>query len=77
MYTIRVDTGKNRLYVTLVGYFSIDEMKTCGDETIQATARLRPGYDVVTDIPNVPLLWGAKRSWPSLPITWTGPGAAC
>jgi hypothetical protein len=50
MYTIRVDTVKNRLYVTLVGYFSIDEMKTCGDETIQATARLRPGYDVVTDI---------------------------
>ena len=50
MYTIRVDAAKNRLYVTLVGYFSIDEMKTCGDETIQATDQLRPGYDVITDI---------------------------
>jgi len=50
MYTVRVDAAKNRLYVTLVGYFSIDEMKKCGDETIQATAQLRPGYDVVTDI---------------------------
>lgn len=50
MYTIRADTLKNRLYVTLVGFFSVEEMKRCGDETIEATKRLRPGYDVVTDI---------------------------
>ena len=50
MYTIRVDSIRNRLYVTLVGYFSVDEMRQCGDETIAATAKLRPGYDVVTDI---------------------------
>jgi hypothetical protein len=50
MYTIRVDTLKNRLYVTLVGYFTLEEITRCGDETIEATAKLRAGYDVITDI---------------------------
>ena len=50
MYTIRVDSIKNRLYVTLDGYFTLEEMQRCGDETIEATAKLRRGYDVVTDI---------------------------
>jgi len=50
MHTIRIDTIRNRLYVTLVGYFSLEEIKKCGDETIEATNQLRPGYDVVTDI---------------------------
>jgi len=50
MYAIRVNTVRNRLYVTLVGYFSFEEIKKCGDETIEATKQLRPGYDVVTDI---------------------------
>lgn len=50
MHTIRVDTVRNRLYVTLVGFFSLEEIKKCGDETIEATKRLRTGYDVVTDI---------------------------
>ena len=50
MYTVRADTLRNRLYVTLVGFFSIDEMKRCGDETIEGTKKLRPGYDVITDI---------------------------
>jgi hypothetical protein len=50
MYKIRTDTLKNRLYVTLVGFFSLEEMRKCGDETIAATDKLRPGYDVVTDI---------------------------
>lgn len=50
MYTIRVDTEKNRLYVTLVGFFTLEEMKRCGDETIAATGKLKPGYDVITDI---------------------------
>jgi hypothetical protein len=50
MYSIRVDIDRNRLYVTLAGFFSLDEIKKCGDETIEATRRLRSGYDVVTDI---------------------------
>ena len=49
-YKIRVDIVKNRLYVTLVGFPSLDEMQRCGDETIEATRRLRPGYDIITDI---------------------------
>jgi hypothetical protein len=50
MYAIRADTLKNRLYVTLSGFFTLEEMQRCGDETIEATKKLRPGYDVVTDI---------------------------
>jgi hypothetical protein len=50
MYSIRLDIDRNRLYVTLVGFFSLTEIKKCGDETIEATKRLRRGYDVVTDI---------------------------
>ena len=50
MYTIHADTLKNRLYVTLVGFFTLEEMQSCGNETIEATKKLRPGYDVITDI---------------------------
>jgi hypothetical protein len=49
-YAVRVDPVRNRLYVTLSGFFSLEEIKRCGDETIAATKKLRPGYDVVTDI---------------------------
>jgi len=50
MYTIKTDLAKNRLYVTLNGFFTIDEMKKCVDETITATNKLKHGYDVITDI---------------------------
>jgi hypothetical protein len=50
MYSIRVDLARNRLYVTLVGFFSLAEIEKCGDETIAATKQLRRGYDVITDI---------------------------
>ena len=49
-YNVRVNTLKNRLYISLVGYFSLEEIARCGDETIAATKKLRPGYDVITDI---------------------------
>lgn len=49
-YTIRVDPVRNRLYVTLEGFFTLDEIKQCGNETIEATKKLRRGYCVVTDI---------------------------
>ena len=49
-HSVRADTVRNRLYVTLVGYFSLEEMQRCGDETIAATKQLQPGYDVITDI---------------------------
>jgi hypothetical protein len=50
MHTIEVDVPKNRLIVTLVGFFSYEEMKKCTDETIAAVASLKPGFEVITDI---------------------------
>ena len=50
MYTIQPNRIKNRLHVTLTGFFTIDEMKKCVDETIEATKKLSHGYDVITDI---------------------------
>jgi hypothetical protein len=50
MYTVRANTLKNRLYVTLNGFFHYDEMKKCTDMTIEESKKLQPGYDVITDI---------------------------
>src|ERR1700722_11550169 len=52
MYKVEVDIALNRLYLTLSGFFSIEEIKRSGDETIKATSKLRRGYDVITDISN-------------------------
>ncbi len=49
-YTIKSDQVKNRLYVSLVGFFTLEEMQKCVDETIEATRKLKRGYDVITDI---------------------------
>jgi hypothetical protein len=50
MYKIHVDTARNRLYVTMIGFLSLEEAKRCGDETIAAAQKLKPGYDVISDI---------------------------
>jgi hypothetical protein len=50
MYTVRANTLKNRLYITLNGFFHYDEMKECTDKTIEESTKLHPGYDVITDI---------------------------
>jgi hypothetical protein len=50
MFTVKADVAKNRLYITLVGFFHADEMKACTDQTILETKKLKPGYDVITDI---------------------------
>ena len=50
MYQIRVDVGKNRLYVTFSGFIQVEEAKKSVDEAIQATEKLRRGYDVITDV---------------------------
>jgi hypothetical protein len=50
MYTIEANTRKNRLYVTLHGFFEYNEMKECTDKTINESKKLKPGYDVITDI---------------------------
>lgn len=50
MFTVKADVAKNRLYITLVGFFDANEMKACTDQTILETKKLKPGYDVITDI---------------------------
>ncbi len=50
MYIIKADAEKNRLYITMVGFFKADEMKKCTDEVIEESKKLKRGYDVITDI---------------------------
>jgi hypothetical protein len=50
MYQIKINESKNRLYITLSGFFSLEEMKKCSDETIAMTRKLKRGFDVITDI---------------------------
>jgi len=50
MYEIRIEIAKNRLYTTLSGFFSTEEAKKAVDEVIEATQKLKPGYDVITDV---------------------------
>lgn len=49
-WTMKPDVVRNRLYATLEGFFTPEEMKKCADDTIAATKGLRPGYCTVTDI---------------------------
>jgi uncharacterized membrane protein YdfJ with MMPL/SSD domain len=50
MFTIKADIQKNRLYVTLVGYFDYKEMKASTDKTIEEVRKLKRGYDLINDI---------------------------
>jgi len=50
LFTIKADVQKNRLYVTLVGFFDHKLMKECTDKTIEEAGKLKPGFDVITDL---------------------------
>jgi hypothetical protein len=50
MYNVRADQSKNRLYITLVGFFTIEETKKCSQDIIEAIKKLKPGYDIINDI---------------------------
>jgi hypothetical protein len=50
MHSIDCDPKKNRIHIKLAGLMALDEMVKCSNETIAATARLKRGYDVITDI---------------------------
>ena len=50
MYNIKADIEKNRLYCTLSGFFENKDMKECSDKTIEECKKLKPGFDVITDI---------------------------
>ena len=45
-----VDVGKNRLFVRVHGRIDDSEAKSIADSIIQQMERLRPGFDVVTDL---------------------------
>ena len=50
MYSVKADVAKNRLYITLEGFFKVEEMKACTDLTISESKKLKPGFDVITDV---------------------------
>jgi len=49
---IQADTDKNRLYITLNGFFTNDELVTAADKIIEETNKLKPGFIVINDISN-------------------------
>src|SRR5690349_19242184 len=48
--TLRLEEKKNRLYVTLAGLMSDEEMKAAADQTIEQVKKLRKGFTILTDI---------------------------
>jgi hypothetical protein len=50
MYKIDCDLKKNRIHIKLAGQMPLHEIVKCSNETIAATAKLKRGYDVITDI---------------------------
>ena len=50
MFSVEADIQKNRLYCKMVGYFDYKEMKDCTDKTILEVKKLKPGFDVITDL---------------------------
>jgi hypothetical protein len=50
MHTIKADIAKNRLIVSLVGRFTVEDMRTCNADTFAELKKLKPGYDIITDI---------------------------
>jgi len=50
MFKVHADPARNRLYLTLSGFFTSEEAKACGDATVVATRKLKANYDVITDI---------------------------
>jgi hypothetical protein len=49
-YTIYAQVEKNRLYIQLVGKITFENIQRAADLTIEETRKLRPGFDVITDI---------------------------
>ncbi|HSM50344.1 MAG TPA: hypothetical protein VLA75_02980 [Thermoanaerobaculia bacterium] len=49
-YECRVDAAKNRLYIRLRGFFRENEVGPLEGTLREALDRLRPGFDVITDV---------------------------
>jgi anti-anti-sigma regulatory factor len=49
---IDVDVGKNRIFLCVQGRVDDAEAKSIADSIIKEMERLRPGFDIVTDLTN-------------------------
>ncbi|MFB6073794.1 MAG: hypothetical protein ABEJ89_02135 [Haloarculaceae archaeon] len=49
-YEVEADPREERLYITLTGRLSADEIATAAERTEAAAERLDPGFDVVNDL---------------------------
>ena len=49
-WEVSTDEGKNRLYLTLEGRLSVEEVASAADAVIEASGALDPGFDQVNDI---------------------------
>ena len=47
---VRANVAKNRLYMTLDGFFSDEEAKQTADKGIAEASKLKAGFDIVNDI---------------------------
>lgn len=47
---VRTDLGRNVLYITLEGFFTLDQVRAACAEILRAARRLRPGFALVNDI---------------------------
>ncbi len=50
MFEVRTRPGRNRLYFTMRGAISLAEAQQAVEQVITESARLRPGFDTITDI---------------------------
>ena len=50
MYQTKIDIEKNRLYIALTGRITAKESKKAASQVIDDLKKLKPGFDVVTDI---------------------------
>lgn len=50
MHEFKTDRAKNRLYLTLRGFSSLEVIQDAVRELKAAVGELKPGFDVVTDI---------------------------
>jgi len=50
MYEVTSNQHKNRLYFTLKGFMSADEIKQATEESIRQMERLKPGFTVISNI---------------------------
>ena len=50
MLNIETNLQRNTLYITLSGHFNIDETRAAGKEVLAAANKMKPGFNLITDI---------------------------